>query len=720
MHAIAAITLTTPAMLWGMAAAGLPIAAHLMNRRVRRRVTFPSLVLLHEAAASQSRLFRLRRLILLALRCLVIVLIAWAFARPVWIDRAAAAGAGEGGGALVIVLDVSPSMGQLSGGVRAIDTARNEAAALIDGLSAGEDAANVVLAAATPKPLYPEPIPNFSALRREIDQVEPSQQRADLAAAIAMARAMLAEVDGPRRLVVLSDMQQTNWADVALGVGFAESGVSFAVRDVTDGSAVNTTLARPRIVPGRPIVNRPATVRVVAANYADRPRDVRLTLSIDGAVHSAQRLALKAGERREARFDVTIDKPGEHRAVIAVDGDDLPADDRAHLVIDAAPRVPIALIADDDPRDPRSSSYYLLRALSPAADESNALDVAVWRSDEVAAARLGAVEAALIGAAGPLGDDAAAALRDYIAAGGGVVMFCGDGAVGANAAALRRAAGERAILPWQPIDRRAGRVWRIGEGAWSSTALASFDEVSRLALQQIIFTSVYEHGERREGAFDVLRYDDQRPALSVMPFGSGRMMLANFTAAPGGGQLAKHGSFVALMHGVVDALRPMDDAVRDTHVGEPVTLAVDLSAAPAAQGLSVMAPSGRTVAAPSERRGAAIELNLPRTTEAGFYEAVADGQAVRSVAVNIDEREGDLRQFRPDDLRRRLGAVARSVGDDGASDHDADASRVGTIDVARAGALNGERGGLAIWPWLVIAALGVFAVELVLLRVWRR
>ena len=83
----AALSFTTPLMLAGTAAVGVPILAHLLNRRTRRRIVFPTVRLLVQSSASQSRLFRLRRWILLVLRCLAVALLAWAFSRPVWLER---------------------------------------------------------------------------------------------------------------------------------------------------------------------------------------------------------------------------------------------------------------------------------------------------------------------------------------------------------------------------------------------------------------------------------------------------------------------------------------------------------------------------------------------------------------------------------------------------------------------------------------------------------
>lgn len=106
----AVITFANAAMLAATAAVALPLAVHLLNRRQPRTVVFPTVRFLRAAAASQSRVHRLRHLILLALRCAFIALLALAFARPVWFRSADAAAAADRDTVAILVLDLSASM----------------------------------------------------------------------------------------------------------------------------------------------------------------------------------------------------------------------------------------------------------------------------------------------------------------------------------------------------------------------------------------------------------------------------------------------------------------------------------------------------------------------------------------------------------------------------------------------------------------------------------
>ena len=104
----------SPALLWGLLAAALPLAIHLLLRRRPRPVDFPAIALVLRAQRRTERRRRLRRLLLLAARTLLLAAVALAIARPRAERPGAAAAAGPA--ATVIVLDASGSMGYRLGG----------------------------------------------------------------------------------------------------------------------------------------------------------------------------------------------------------------------------------------------------------------------------------------------------------------------------------------------------------------------------------------------------------------------------------------------------------------------------------------------------------------------------------------------------------------------------------------------------------------------------
>jgi hypothetical protein len=79
-----------PAWLWGLAALAVPLAIHLLSRGQQRRVLVGSVRLLRAAPSRHLRRLRPTRLLLLAVRCLLLAVVAIALAGLRWSGAAAA------------------------------------------------------------------------------------------------------------------------------------------------------------------------------------------------------------------------------------------------------------------------------------------------------------------------------------------------------------------------------------------------------------------------------------------------------------------------------------------------------------------------------------------------------------------------------------------------------------------------------------------------------
>src|SRR5260221_12200822 len=76
------MTFLNPLVLFGLAAAAIPVILHLLNLRKLRTIEFSTLTFLKELQQTKIRRLKLRQLLLLLIRTLLIVLIVIAFARP--------------------------------------------------------------------------------------------------------------------------------------------------------------------------------------------------------------------------------------------------------------------------------------------------------------------------------------------------------------------------------------------------------------------------------------------------------------------------------------------------------------------------------------------------------------------------------------------------------------------------------------------------------------
>src|SRR5947207_10692536 len=98
-----------PLFLLGALAVALPVIFHLIRRTTRERTPFSSLLFLRPSPPRLTRRSRLEHLLLLALRCLVIGLLAAGFSRPFFRKAMPAADPHAGSRKTVLLVDVSAS-----------------------------------------------------------------------------------------------------------------------------------------------------------------------------------------------------------------------------------------------------------------------------------------------------------------------------------------------------------------------------------------------------------------------------------------------------------------------------------------------------------------------------------------------------------------------------------------------------------------------------------
>src|SRR5436305_7474347 len=109
------MTFLAPIMLFGAAAAAIPIAIHLFFRTRYRIVPWAAMKFLLTSIEQTSRRLRFQEILLLILRCLVLAMLAFAMARPMF---SSARGTGRGDAVdAVFMMDVSYSMGARDGAV---------------------------------------------------------------------------------------------------------------------------------------------------------------------------------------------------------------------------------------------------------------------------------------------------------------------------------------------------------------------------------------------------------------------------------------------------------------------------------------------------------------------------------------------------------------------------------------------------------------------------
>jgi Aerotolerance regulator N-terminal len=194
----------SPMLLWFLAAAGVPIAIHLINRRRHKTIQWAAMQFLLKASRESRGKKKLRHILILTCRALGIAALALAAARPI-----ASGLMGWGGGSIdtvVLLLDRSASMEIKPGD--GLESRRQIVITKIRDAMADLGAARLVLIdSASGKP---QEIPSPDTLT-ELSATAGTDTAADLPTLLTRAAEFLTDTTGRSEIWLASDLQASNW-----------------------------------------------------------------------------------------------------------------------------------------------------------------------------------------------------------------------------------------------------------------------------------------------------------------------------------------------------------------------------------------------------------------------------------------------------------------------------------------------------------------------------
>ncbi|HEY7479659.1 MAG TPA: BatA domain-containing protein [Gemmatimonadales bacterium] len=307
-----------PWVLFGLAAAGIPVLLHLLARREPPTVVFPAVRYLITTTQEHQRRLKLQNLFLLLVRTLLVVALVLAAAGPTLPLRGVP---GHSPSALVLVVDNSPSSGAVVGGSPRLAQLR--------------EAARGVLARATPGDalwlLTADGVPqrgDAGSLTAQLDELVVSPHRLDLGSALTLGREMVEADSRPGEVVLLSDLQ---------------------------ASAVSPARGGAPVLVGRPDTPPPPNVGIAQVQTGPQPwssEGGRITVALAGDSGLAVPLTARLGERPprqalgHAGAAASLSLPGVPsgwwKLMAELAPDELRADDRRVGVVRVAPVARVA------------------------------------------------------------------------------------------------------------------------------------------------------------------------------------------------------------------------------------------------------------------------------------------------------------------------------------------------------------------------------------------
>jgi hypothetical protein len=663
-----------PLMLIGTLALGVPIAIHLIGRRRAKVVRFAALDFLLATKRRTARRLRLRERMLLITRALACLAVALVLTKPYTSCARKGPQVTRGPQAAVLVIDDSFAAGYLVDGKPWLKRATDEARRLLTQL--GPEAEVAIVRAAEGAEHPTELTRDHLRLRDQLLALEPSARPADTTRALTRAAQLLGASSHEHRTVYLLSLL----AKTGLRPGDApwgKDGPTLVTLDLRPPQLPNLAVTSLRVDPDPGAGSRGVAFDAEVANYGDAPAKVELALTIADRVVARGALELPPHAKKSKRFLPTGARAAD--AVVSLDGDALPIDDRRWVRAQLRDEVRVLLV-DGDPRTTRHDDelFYLEAALRPGDRDDSGTQVRVVTSEDLAALDAHAAGAKPAATSTPpldLADfdvvvlanvpalpvERVAALAAWARAGGGLLVAPGD--------RVEPAAYDRTMLPLLPQGLRDATdvTWGASPEDRDSRALhlvkweadhPIFTPFSKDApeLADARFYKVSLLGPTTDTADRkvLARFTNGAAALVEASLGAGRTLLFTSTLDRDWNDLAIHPGYLPLLQQAIRHLARRHAGGGDGEhlVGGSVVLPTgDLKK------LEVRGPDGLGTVFEGDRLAGRSTVRFARTERPGSYRVIGTdptgGTRDRDelgFVVNLDPHGSDLTPVTTADL----------------------------------------------------------------------
>lgn len=611
--------------LAGAALVALPFLFHLIRRSSREKILFSSLMFLEPSPPRITKRSRLEHILLLLLRCAVICLLAFVFARPFLQKPLAALPGGEQRARVAVLVDASASMRREDlwnqARTRAIETFRRLGPSDSVALYVFDQQIRAVLSFADATQLSPGE--RAASAEARLAALQPTWFGTHLGNVMLNATEHLLEElnrdsqeqgNTVLRLVVISDLQSGARLDGLQGFEWPKK---FEVQ-------LEPVTAREQSNAGLQALEENQQFFSAATNIP-----VRLRVS-NSAQSKSEQFTLQWRRGAETLGDTVkvYVPPGQNRIAAAplgvtnanavvLTGDNVDFDNTVFVARPRLKPLTIGYFGAERADDPVEMRYYIHRAF----EQTNLSTRVLAFSNSVPPE---AREAGMLILGAPINNEVRDLARSLLKEGRTILLALRDSAQANTLSAL---AGD--LLVAAP-EGNVGNYALFGKIAFQHPLFAPFSDSRFSDFTKIHFWRYRDLNlANLTNATTLAAFDTGSPLLAEIPVEKGRILALATTWRPSDSQLALSSKFVPLLFGMLEQSAQLRSTAHQFVIGESVPLPPDF------QG-EVRLPDGTTKAA----RGSFTETLAPGLYSAGDFQ----------FAVNITPAESRLAPLTSEDF----------------------------------------------------------------------
>lgn len=671
---------------FALAGVALPLIIHLLNRRRTKRLSFSSVRFLEEVSRRQRRRIQVRQWLLLALRMLIVALIALAMMRPAF-----RTGSGSGSTSAVVLFDNSFSMNAITPDGSRREDALARLGALSPSFGRG-DRTQLLYATDPPASAFDGGVEEFGRITATAARAPTSYMPMAVRAGLRRALDELGSGGAlNRELYIVSDFQAADWSEET-ELPDIPDGVRVYLLPVGSTSLPNVAIHQATFVPARSGDGSAGAVRVGIANYADHAlTNYPIQVFAGERVVAEGPISVPLGEI--ATTDLPLLRTGVDEDVFQVRiAEDALADDDVAWVVPGERQSVRVLVVHGGDADAAVNEPFVRLALDPPGQAGDRIftvteiplrDLPIQTNLDYDVFILNNVERLSQGAQSKL----ELAHRD----GAGIFIALGD----------------RVDLPYynnhvlvdlldvslEEAESANGSFFTlrpevVGHPIFDGFKVSVDEQLTRARFVKVV------RGDVGPGARTLATLGNH-PALIE----GDRVLLWTSSLDMRWGNFPTGGSFLPFLHQAVLTLASKAVGARQAVAGAPLVL--DLDAGEVSGDVTAFAPSGSELRVTSRTESGRVQITTDPVPSPGVVRLVSAERPFRFVPVHFDTGESRLEQLDPASIATRLGERAQVLS---AGDRVTDRIRE-------------DRQGREIWQELLLAAFLLLIAETILGRV---
>ncbi|MBC8183124.1 BatA domain-containing protein [candidate division KSB1 bacterium] len=692
------MTFLNSAILFGLAAAAIPIIIHFLTRQKAKTIMFSSLRFLKLLEDQQIKRLKVKQVLLLIIRTLIILFIILAFARPTMKGSLFSGIGTTAETSAVIILDNSLSMGIRSGGELLYDKAKKAALDLEAVFNFGDEIYSIYSTTGTPA-LYEDARFSFETVSKIINKSRLSQNSTDLVSALLKAKGILEKSENAcKEIYLITDLQETGIKEIE-GLSLPllnEDNFKLFVIAVNQKGVNNLVITEVQVA--NQVIEKGKMFEVLSAikNVGTEPvRNSMVQVVVEGKRVAQTTVSLEPGESQTTSFKIIPTKTGLSHGSVLLEDDDLFYDNRRFFTFFVPEQVKVLLIGDRE-----NDVRFLQLGLNPSKKNTTQILTDFKTPSQIDFSTLNKYQVLLLSNVSRIEGALLIAIENFIKNGGSIMVFPGNNV---DLRHYNEGLNKKLFLPFftETVGQIGSKKFnlRLGKIDFSHPIFSGVFQADKKQIESPKFFFLTKL--KTDISHDVIiEYSNGEPFLLETSGEKGRTMIFTSAVDPAWSDLYLRGIFVPLIHRcVVYLANNTENETGGNLINDELT--TSLTGIEKYENFFFQTPENNNIKVIPQISPRGVKIKFEDTYSAGTYSLYHKEKLIRQWAVNTNPEESNVSAMDTQQFKEIAGNCKILTYKNGS-----------TLKTE----IETTRYGKEFWKYFVVAVLILLVIEMILAR----